>query len=33
MKKAEMKQKAQQFIQDYAVELQKARLSEDEWNY
>ena len=33
LKNAELKQKAQQFTQDYATELQKARLSEDEWNY
>ena len=31
--KADMKQKAKQFMQDYATELKNARLNEDEWNY
>lgn len=33
MKKTEIKQKTQQFAQEYATELQNIRLSENEWNY
>ena len=33
MKNADMKQKTQKFLQDYATELQNVRLSENEWNY